>query len=135
MKYLPPEEELEEQFIRAGGPGGQHVNRSETAVQLRFDTAASRWLPDSARRRLLQMAGGRADAAGVITIQARTHRSQRRNRDEARRRLAELIERALQRPKRRRKTAPTRAAKKKRVREKRRRSETKRRRSKPSLDD
>jgi ribosome-associated protein len=135
VKFLPPEDELDEQFVRAGGPGGQHVDRSETAVQLRFDVAASAWLSDDAKRRLLQLAGQRADADGIVTIQARTHRSQRRNRDEARRRLADLIERALKTPKRRRKTAPSRAAKKKRLRDKRRRSETKRRRGQPSPDE
>jgi ribosome-associated protein len=135
VKFLPPEDELDEQFVRAGGPGGQHVDRSETAVQLRFDVAASAWLSDDSKRRLLQLAGQRADADGIVTVQARTHRSQRRNRDEARRRLADLIERALKTPKRRRKTAPSRAAKKKRLRDKRRRSETKRRRGQPSPDE
>jgi ribosome-associated protein len=135
VRFLPPDEELEERFVRAGGPGGQHVDRSDTAVQLRFDVPASDWLPEAVKQRLLQLAGSRADGDGVVTIQARTHRSQRRNRDEARRRLADLVERAFRRPRRRRKTAPTRAAKKKRLREKRRRAEAKRRRAKPSLDE
>jgi ribosome-associated protein len=135
MRTLPPEEELEESFLRAGGPGGQHANRSETAVQLRFDVPASRSIPGAIKSRLLQLAGRRADADGVITIEARSHRSQHRNRQEARQRLADLIERASRRPKPRRRTQPTRTAKKKRLRDKRRRGETKRRRARPSADE
>lgn len=135
MRFLPPENELEESFIRAGGPGGQHVNRTETAVQLRYDTGASTFLDDAVRQRLLRLAGSRADSNGVITIVARETRSQRRNRDLARQRLAELIEQASRRPKRRLRTRPTRAAKKKRLEGKRHRSRIKRKRGKPGLDD
>ncbi len=135
MRWLPPESELEERFLRAGGPGGQHVDRSETAVQLRFDVVASRHVPDRIKPRLLRLAGRRADTDGVITIQSGEYRSQHRNRQEVRRRLAELIEQASRIPKPRRKTAPSRAAKKKRLRDKRRRSDIKRKRTKPGPND
>ncbi|MGK7294562.1 MAG: alternative ribosome rescue aminoacyl-tRNA hydrolase ArfB [Candidatus Wenzhouxiangella sp. M2_3B_020] len=132
---LPPENELEEKFVLGGGPGGQHVNRSATAVQLRFDVRASSFLSGAVKKRLLELAGNRADSGGVITIEARTHRSQFRNREEARERLAELIERASRPTKRRLKTRPTRSAKKKRLRQKRRRGEIKRKRAKPAPDE
>ncbi|AKS42536.1 alternative ribosome rescue aminoacyl-tRNA hydrolase ArfB [Wenzhouxiangella marina] len=134
-KHLPPEYELEEKFILTGGPGGQHVNRTETGVQLRFDTRKSARLSPEVRERLLVLAGSRADQHGVITIEARSHRSQHRNREEARERLAELIERAHQRPRKRIPTRPSRTAKKKRLDAKRQRSSTKRQRSKPRLED
>ena len=132
---LPPESELDEKFVLGGGPGGQHVNRSATAVQLRFDVRASSFLSVPVKKRLLELAGNRADSEGVITIEAKTHRSQYRNREEARDRLAELIDRASRPTKRRLKTRPTRAAKKKRLRQKRRRGEIKRKRAKPSPDE
>lgn len=134
-RYLPPEDELEERFVLAGGPGGQHVNRTETAVQLRYDAAGSRFLSEAVRERLLALAGRRADSRGVIVIEAKRYRSQHRNREEARRRLAELIERAHRKPKKRIRTRPTRAAKKKRLRQKRHRGKIKRKRGKPSLED
>ena len=134
-RFLPPEHELEEKFVLAGGPGGQHVNRTETAVQLRFDAGSSDFLAPDVRSRLLRLAGRRADIGGVIMIEARSHRSQLRNREEARRRLAELIERAHRKPRRRIATKPTRAAKKKRLKVKRHRGEVKQKRGKPGLDD
>ncbi|MDT8437937.1 MAG: alternative ribosome rescue aminoacyl-tRNA hydrolase ArfB [Wenzhouxiangellaceae bacterium] len=132
---LPPERELEERFVLAGGPGGQHVNRTESAVQLRFDVTGSEFLTEPVKRRLLQLAGNRADSAGVITIEARNHRSQVRNRAEARDRLAALIEQARQPPKRRIPTRPSRAAKKKRLQHKRQRQQIKRARRKPGPED
>jgi len=132
---LPPERELEERFVLAGGPGGQHVNRTESAVQLRYDVARSEFLPTPVKHRLLTLAGSRADSDGVITIEARSHRSQARNRADARQRLAELIEQARIKPKKRIPTRPTRAAKKRRVQQKRRRKEIKRARRKPKLDN
>lgn len=135
MKYLPPEHELEERFIRAGGPGGQHVNRTESGVQLRFDPNASDFLSRAVTNRLLKLAGRRASSSGVITIEATEHKSQHRNREQARIRLAELIEQASRRPKKRVKTRPTRAAKKKRLRAKRHRAGLKQQRGKPSPDD
>ncbi len=132
---LPPDDELEERFILSGGPGGQHANRSETGVQLRFDVTASSFLPAAVKERLLRLAGSRADSDGVITIEAKTHRSQHRNREEARDRLAELIRRAYEKPKKRIRTKPTRAAKKRRLKQKRHRGTIKQRRGKPSLDE
>lgn len=134
-RFLPPENELEERFVLAGGPGGQHVNRTESAVQLRFNVHASRFVPDAVKARLLELAGRRADSEGVITLEAKRFRSQHRNRDDARQRLAALIERAHRRPARRIRTRPSRAAKKKRLRQKRERGQIKQARRKPGLED
>jgi len=133
--FLPPESELEEHFILTGGPGGQHVNRTETGVQLRFDAMNSERLPEAVRKRLINLAGNRVDARGVITIEAKNHRSQFRNREEARQRLAELIERAHRKPKKRIPTRPSRRAKKKRLDAKRKHSKIKAKRKPPRLDD
>lgn len=135
MRFLPPENELSEQFILAGGPGGQHVNRTETAVQLRFDVTASGFLTEQVKQRLLKLAGRRADSVGVLTIEAKRFRSQHRNREDARQRLAELIARAHQQPKKRIATRPTRSAKKKRLKQKRHRGKIKQKRAKPGLDE
>lgn len=130
-RWLPPESELSEKFILTGGPGGQHVNRTETGVQLRFDVAHSEFLNAEVRARLIRLAGRRVDTSGVLMIESRAHRSQHRNREDARQRLAELIERAHQRPRKRIPTRPSRAAKKKRLEGKRQRSRTKQARQKP----
>src|SRR6266568_1079135 len=122
--------ELEERFVRASGPGGQHVNKVSTAVQLRFDAAQSHALSDDVRTRLYALAGNRVTDEGVLVIDARAHRTQVQNREDARARLADLIRRALVRPKRRRKTRPGVAAKQRRLESKKRRSETKRGRGK-----
>lgn len=134
-RFLPPESELSEKFILTGGPGGQHVNRTESGVQLSFDAAASPFLSDPVRARLLKLAGRRADSAGVIMIEARRFRSQQRNREDARARLAALIERAHHEPRKRVPTKPTRAARERRLADKRRRSEAKQRRGGPGLAD
>ena len=134
-RYRPPENELTEKFVLTGGPGGQHVNRTESGVQLRFDVRASGFLDEPVKERLLKLAGSRADSDGVITIEARSHRSQHRNRDDARERLAALIERAHRVPRKRIATKPTRASQRKRVEDKRRRSETKQKRGGPSLEE
>jgi ribosome-associated protein len=134
-RFLPPENELDEQFILAGGPGGQHVNRTETGVQLRYDALNSDFLPQPVKIRLLELAGRRADTDGVITIEAKNHRSQHRNREEARERLSELIEKAHQRPKKRIPTKPSRSAKKRWKKKKQRRKEIKRARKPPRIDE
>ena len=134
-RYLPPEPELEERFVLAGGPGGQHVNRTETAVQLRYDAAHSEFLDPAVRQRLLRLAGQRADRDGVITIVARETRSQARNRELARARVAELIERAHQRPRPRIATRPSLTQRRKRLESKRRRSQTKQARRSPGSGD
>jgi len=128
------ENEIEEQFIRASGPGGQHVNRAATAVQLRFDVANSASLPDAVRERLVHLAASRMTEDGVLIVEARRFRTQDRNRQDAINRLVKLIRKAARKPKTRRKTKPTRASKERRLRNKRRRSEIKRMRRPPPID-
>ncbi|MBV8428004.1 MAG: aminoacyl-tRNA hydrolase [Hyphomicrobiales bacterium] len=116
------ESEIAENFVRASGPGGQHVNTSSTAVQLRFDARRSPSLPPDVAARLIRLAGSRATQDGVIVIQAQTQRSLKRNREEALARLVELIRRAAIPPRPRRPTKPTRASKERRLASKERRS-------------
>jgi ribosome-associated protein len=130
------ERELRFDFTRASGPGGQHVNKVATAVQLRFDVRHSPSLPDEVKARLIQFAGKRVTDSGVLVIEARRFRTQEQNRQDAIERLVELIRRAAPKPKRRRKTRPGRAARERRLAAKRRRSEKKRlRRSVSGFDD
>ena len=105
-----PEEELEERFVRASGPGGQNVNKVATAVELRFDAARSSVLTDDALARLRVLAGTKMTAEGVLVIDARRHRTQAQNREDARERLVELIRQSLVRPRKRRKTRPTKGS-------------------------
>lgn len=119
------DKEIQESFIRASGPGGQNVNKTATAVQLSFDARQSPSLTAPVRERLLRLAGSRAKADGVITIQARRHRTQEQNREDARERLADLIRRALEPPKPRRATKVSRAAQARRVDDKKKRGRLK----------
>lgn len=115
MVPIIPEDELEESFIRASGPGGQNVNKVSSAVQLRFDVVNSASLPDEVKQRLLQLAGRRASAGGVIVISAMRFRDQARNRQDARDRLAALVAAAWVRPVQRRATRPTLGSKQRRL--------------------
>jgi len=124
-----PENELVERFVRATGPGGQNVNKVASAVELRFDVASSRALPEPVRTRLLARRDRRLTAEGVLVIQANRFRDQGRNREDARARLAALIEAALTVPKRRIATKPTRAAKERRITSKKKNATIKRSRS------
>ena len=116
------ESELEESFIRASGPGGQHVNKTETAVQLRFNARRSRSLPNDVALRLMKLAGSRLTQDGVIVLVAQNERSQKRNREEALARLVALIREASVPPVKRRATKPTKASKEKRLQGKKLRS-------------
>ena len=129
-----PDEAIEERFVRASGPGGQNVNKVATAVQLRFDPVRA-GLPAEVGARLQAIAGSRFTDEGVLLVEARVHRTQSQNRDEARARLVELVRRALIRPKTRRKTRPSRSSKQRRVDVKKRRSETKRTRGRYRDDE
>ena len=129
------EREIQEDFVRASGPGGQNVNKVSTAVQLRFDVARSPSLPEPVRARLIILAGRRVTQDGVLIIEAERFRSQRRNRDDALERLIELIREACEVDKPRRPTRPTLASKKRRLDSKQRRGETKKLRTvKPGPD-
>lgn len=129
------EREIQEDFVRASGPGGQNVNKVSTAVQLRFDVAHSPSLPEPVRTRLAMLAGRRLTRDGVLIIEAERYRSQRRNRDDALERLIELIREACEVDKPRRPTRPTLASKKRRLESKQRLGETKKLRTlKPGQD-
>ena len=119
------EGEIQLEFIRASGPGGQKVNRVATAVQLRFDVRNSPSLPDHVRARLAHLAGKRMTKDGVLVITAQRFRTQERNREDAVNRLLELIRRAARKPRIRRKTKPTLASKKRRLEAKQSRSKKK----------
>lgn len=130
------ENELQESFIRASGPGGQNVNKVATAVQLRFDVAHSSSLSPDVRTRLMHLAGNRVSADGVLVIEARRFRTQEQNREDARLRLVELVLRALEPPKPRRLTKVSRAAKARRLESKRHTSKIKQlRRGAPKGDE
>ena len=136
---LPPsivisEHELDERFVRASGPGGQNVNKVSTAVELRFNVAASS-LPEGVKVRLAALAGKKLSADGVLLIDSREHRTQAQNRAAARARLADLLRQASLRPKKRRKTRPSQAARERRLTSKVQRSRVKARRAPVRRDE
>ena len=116
--------ELQIDFLRASGPGGQNVNKVATAVQLRFDVAASS-LPEDIKARLVHLAGRRITNEGILLIEAKRFRTQEQNREDAIQRFVELVRRSLVPPKARKKTKPTQASKEERLKEKKRRGEIK----------
>jgi ribosome-associated protein len=129
-----PEHELDERFVRASGPGGQNVNKVATAVELRFNVAASS-LADDVKARLSKLAGKRLGADGVLLIDSREHRTQARNREAARARLVSLLRQAAIRPKPRTKTRPTKAARERRFEAKVKRARVKAKRGRVSRDE
>ena len=120
------ENEIQLEFVQGSGPGGQNVNKVATAVQLRFDAAHSPSLPPDVRKRLVRLSRNRITQEGILVIHARRFRTQEQNRRDALDRLCELIRQAAKKPKRRIKTKPSRAAKRRRLEAKQRRSKIKR---------
>jgi ribosome-associated protein len=130
-----PEDELHEEATRSGGPGGQNVNKVATRITLRWSMEASRALDAEARAALQQRLAHRLTRAGEIVVHASSSRSQLENRRLARERLAALLRQALDRPRERKASRPTRASRARRLQGKRRRSDTKQRRQRPAQDD
>jgi ribosome-associated protein len=127
------ERELQLEFVRSSGPGGQNVNKVATAVQLRFEVRASS-LPEEVKNRLISIAGKRITNEGILVIEARKFRTQEQNRDDAIQRFVELIRKAAVKPKLRRRTKPTQASKEKRLRAKKERGEIKKIRQNKSYE-
>jgi len=128
------ESNIQFDFTRASGPGGQNVNKVASAAQLRFDVNSAD-LPDDVRRRLIRLAGKRITSDGTLIIEAKRYRAQERNRQDALDRLVNLIRKASEKPKPRRKTKPSKAAKERRLESKRKRSQKKQRRGRVSRYD
>jgi len=135
MRFTVPEHELRFRATPAAGPGSQHVNRSSTRVEVRWDIANSPSISDSQRELLLEKLGSRVDARGVVRVTADERRSQLRNREAAVERLNELVSKALERPRPRKKTKPSRAAVEQRIADKKRRAGLKRERRRPDTED
>jgi ribosome-associated protein len=128
------EREVQLDFIRASGPGGQNVNKVATAVQLRFDVRGSSSLPEEVKTRLIRLSGSRVTVDGVLLLEAKRHRTQEQNRLDALERFIELVRKATVKPKTRRKTRPTGASREKRLKGKKIRSEVKKTRGSKSFE-
>lgn len=128
------EHELQIDFIRASGPGGQNVNKVSTAVQLRFDVRGSSSLTEEVKARLIHLGGSRVTADGVLVLEAKHYRTQEGNRADAILRFTELVRKAAQKPKKRRATRPTLASKEERLKAKKIRSEVKKTRRESRFD-
>jgi ribosome-associated protein len=135
MELTPDPRDLDFQFIRASGPGGQNVNKVSSAVQLRFNTRGFTALPDSVRERLARLAGRRLTTDGVLILEAQRFRTQERNRANALERLAALLNAAAQTPKPRKPTGPSRTQRTRRLETKQQQGITKQRRRRPDLND
>ena len=127
------ESELQFDYIRASGPGGQNVNKVATAVQLRFDINAS-LLPDSVKHKLIKLAGNKVTNEGVLILEAKRFRTQEQNREDAIRRFVELVHKSTIKPKSRIRTKPTKSSREKRIKEKKQRGEIKKTRQNRSFD-
>ncbi len=130
-----PLAEFDETYIRASGPGGQHVNKTSTAVQLRFNVRESQAIDETTRQRLVAIAGNRLTRSGELVVTAGRYRSREQNRRDAYERVARLLERASRPRKKRKRTRPTRASRQRRLDDKRRRGDVKRLRGKPGPAD
>ena len=129
------DDEIQIDFVRASGPGGQNVNKVSSAAQLRFDIRSSPSLEADVKERLERIAGSRVTEDGILIIEAKRYRTQEQNRFDALQRLRALVQKALEKPKTRRKTRPTPASRQKRLQAKRQRGDVKRLRGRPTLDE
>lgn len=134
LKPIIVASELDFNFVRADGPGGQNVNKVSTAVQLRFDVPGSRSLPEEVKTRLTKLAGKRVSQEGILMIESKRHRTQEANRTDALARFYALLQKALEKPKRRKKTKPTKASREERLKDKKHRSAIKKTRAEQSFE-
>ena len=133
IRNRPFEKEIRFNTSRSGGPGGQHANKTETQVELRFNIPESQVLVDSEKQRLMQKLSSKLTKEGELIITSESKRSQVQNKEEAREKFFSMIEQALKRPKKRKPTKPTRSSKKKRLQEKKKHSEKKDLRKPPDM--